>query len=114
MSKYFEVLETSEGRVHILTKNRWLYVLPLPHTSVMPHSGAKLTHLGAFIKWTTDDPARLKALHDAIVCLVENVRLSGLVEVANSAKMTERVWKTLGGSGSGLYEIVNQAAKGRR
>ena len=111
MSTYSKVLNTNEGRVHILTKNRWLYVFPLPHTSVMPRRSAKLTRLGTFIKWTTNNPALLKSLHDAIVRLVEEVGISGLVEIANSAKMTERVWKTVGGSGSGLHEIVSQGAK---
>lgn len=111
MSAYFKVLDTNEGQVHVLTKRRWLYIFPMPHTSVTPRSGANLKRLGTFIKWTTDDPAMLATLHDAIVRLVEEVGISGLVEIANSAKMTEQVWKTFGGAGSGLHEIVKQAAQ---
>ena len=108
MSTYFKALDTSEGRVHVLTKTRWMGFVPMPHTSVMPHSAADLKHLGMFIKWTTNDPATLATLHDAIVRLVEQVGISGLVEIGNSVKMTERIAKTFGGS---WQDIVKQAAK---
>ena len=108
MTTYFKALETSEGQVHVLTKTRWMGFIPMPHTSVMPRTAADLKRLGTFIKWTTKDPAVLASLHDAIVRLVEEVGISGLVEIANSAKMTERVAKSFGGS---WHEIVKQAAQ---
>ena len=111
MSTYFTVLDTNEGQVHILTKSRWLYIFPMPNTSVTPHNAIELKRLGTFIKWTTNNPVMLSTLHDAIVSIVQDVGISGLVEIANSAKMTERVWKTFGGTGSGLHEIVTQATQ---
>jgi len=108
MSTYFKAVETSDGQVHVLTKTRWMWFIPMPHTSVMPHSAADLERLGTFIKWTTKDPAVLARLHDAIVRLVEEVGIAGLVEIANSAKMTARVAKTFGGS---WQDIVKQAAE---
>jgi len=107
MSTYFKTLDTSEGQVQVLTKTRWMGFIPMPHTSVTPHNATDLKRLGTFIKWTTNDPAVLATLHDAIVRLVEEGGISGLVEIANSAKMTERVAKTFGGS---WRDIVKQAA----
>src|SRR2546430_113210 len=83
----FEVFNTKEGEVHILTKRRWLFVFPIPHTSVVPRHGADLKRLGTFIKWTTNDPGTLATLHNAVIRLVEEIGISGLVEVANSVKM---------------------------
>jgi hypothetical protein len=108
MSTYFKALETSEGQVHVLTKTRWMGFIPVPHTSVMPHSAANLKRLGTFIKWTTNDPATLATLHDAIVRLVEQVGISGLVEIGNSVKMTARIAKTFGGS---WQDVVKRAAQ---
>ena len=108
MSTHFKVLDTSEGQVHILTKARWLGFVPMPHTSVVPHRATDLKSLGTFIKWTTSDPATLATLHDGIVRLVEQVGITGLVEIANSAKMTQRVAKTFGGT---WHDIVKQAAQ---
>jgi len=108
MSSYFKALDTSEGQVQILTKARWMGFIPMPHTSVMPHNAADLKRLGTSIKWTTNDPAMLATLHDAIVRLVQEVGISGLVAIAKSVKMTERVAKTFGGS---WRDIVKQAAQ---
>jgi hypothetical protein len=77
----------------------------------MPRSGVDLKRLGTVIKWTTSNRALLATLHEAIVRLVQECGISGLAEIANSARMSERVWKTVGGAGSGLHEIVNQAAQ---
>ena len=81
---------------------------PMPHTSVTPRRAGDLKRFGTFIKWTTSDPATLSTLHDAIVRLVEQVGISGLVEIGNSVKMTETVAKTFGGS---WHDIVKQAAQ---
>jgi len=107
MSTYFKAFDTSEGQVHVLTKTRWMGFVPMPHTSVTPHSAGDLKQLGTFIKWTTNDPATLATLHDAIVRLVEQIGISGLVEIGNSVKMTERIPKTFSGS---WHDIVKQAA----
>jgi hypothetical protein len=108
MSTYFKALDTSEGVIHILTKTRWLGFVPMPHTSVAAHNAGDFKRLGTFIKWTTKDPATLATLHDGIIHLVEQFGISGLVEIANSAKMTERVAKTFGGS---WHDVVKQAAQ---
>lgn len=76
-----------------------------------PCSAADLKRLGTFIKWTTDDPAVLAKLHDSIVCLVQEVGIAGMMEFANSAKMTEQIWKRFGGAGSGMQEVVEMAAQ---
>lgn len=113
MAAFSTIVETKEGQAHVSTKSRWVAVFPMPHTGILPHpcSAADLKQLGTFIKWTTDDPATLQKLHDAIVRLVQDIGVSGLVEVANSAKMTEQMWKASGGAGSGLQEMVQMAAQ---
>ena len=111
MSSYFTVLDTNEGKVHILTKTRWMALVPMPHTSVSPHHTADLGRLGTFIKWTTNDSQVLADLHQAIIRLVTQIGISGLVEVADSAKRTEEAWKALGGNGSGMREMVKQATQ---
>ena len=74
----------------MLTKTRWAGIFPMPHTSVMPHSGAELKRLGTLIKWNTKEAALLSTLHQGIVRLVEQVGISGIREIANSARMTDR------------------------
>ena len=113
MSTYSKIIDTKEGQAYVRTKSKWLYIFPMPYTSVMPYpcSAADLKRFGTFIKWTTNDPAVLAQLHESIVHLVQEVGVSGLVEIANSAKMTERVLKTFGGTGSGLQGIVEMAAQ---
>jgi hypothetical protein len=108
MSSYFKALDTNEGQVHILTKTRWLGLISMPHTSVTPRGAGDLKRLGTFIKWTTKDPAALSTLHDAIIRLVEQVGISGLVEIGNSVKMAARVAKTFGGN---WHDIVKQTAE---
>jgi hypothetical protein len=113
MSNYSTIAETVEGHAQIMTKSRWMYVVPMPHTSIMPYpcSASDLKRLGTFIKWTTDDPAVLAKLHDSIVSLVQEVGITGMVEIANNAKMTEQIWKRFGGAGSGLQDAVEMAAQ---
>ena len=108
MSAYFKALDTSEGQVHVLTKTRWMGLFPIPHTSVTPHNAGDLKRLGSFIKWTTKDPATLATLHDAVVRLVEQVGISGIAEIGNTVKMTERVAKSFGGD---WHDIVEQAGQ---
>jgi hypothetical protein len=109
MSTCFKALDTSEGQVFVLTKTRWMGFVPMPHTSVTPHSAANLTRLGVFIKWTTNDPPTLARLHDAIVRLVEGVGISGLAGFANDMTRTEqRVAKI---SGVRWHDVVNHIVK---
>jgi hypothetical protein len=110
MSKYFKALETTEGRVHVITKSRWMGVVPMPYTSVVPHKAGDLARLGTFIRWATKDPAMLSTLHDSVVRLVEEVGISGLVEIANNEKRTERVAKTMGLT---WRDLAEEAAKSR-
>ena len=110
MSTYFKALDTDEGRVHVLTKSRWMGFIPMPHTSVVPHKTTNLAHLGTFIRWNTKDPAMLGTLHNAVVRLVDEVGISGLVEIANREKRTEQVAKTMGLS---WHELAEEAANSR-
>lgn len=108
MSTYFKTLDTNEGQVDVLTKTRWMCFVPMPYTSVTPQKAVDLKRLGTIIKWTTNDPVMLAKLHDAIVRLLEEVGISGLVEIGNIVKMTERVAKPFGRS---WRDIVKQAAQ---
>jgi hypothetical protein len=78
----------------------------MPHTGVLPHpcSAADLMRLGTVIKWTTNDPSVLKELHGAIVRVVQDIGISGLVDFANAAK-------TFGGAGFGVQGMVRMAAE---
>ena len=108
MGTYFKAIDTSEGLVHVLTKTRWLGLIPMPHTSVMPQGAADLKRLGTFIKWTTKDATTLATLHEATVRLVQQNGVSGLAEIGKSVKMTERVASAVGGD---WHDIVKQAAR---
>jgi hypothetical protein len=110
MAKYYDDVETSEGVAHVLTKTRYLGIIPLPRTSVMPHRGSDLGRLGTAISWTTNDAAILRALHSRIVQLVRECGVSGIREIANSARMSDRVAKTVGG---GWRDVVASAAQDR-
>jgi hypothetical protein len=113
MSKYSTIVDNNDGQAHVSTKSRWMGVVPMPHTAVLPQpcSAGDIKRLGTFIKWTTDDPAVLAKLHDAIVCVVREVGVSGLAEIRDSARMTEGVWKAFGGDGPGVQNCVEMAAQ---
>ena len=70
MATYYDSVETSDGIAHVLMKTRYLGIIPVPRTSVMPHKGSELGRLGTAIKWTTKDAAILCTLHSRIVELV--------------------------------------------
>src|SRR6185312_11203686 len=108
MSTYFTAVETSEGLVHVLTKTRWLTVFPMPNTSVMPNGADNLKCLGSFIKWSTGDSTMLARLHEAIVNVVKESGASGVVEIGNSIKMTERLARVVGAD---WHDIVKQASQ---
>lgn len=70
---------TREGDVMVLTKTRYLFVLGIPRTSVMPWHVGELGKLAVQFQWNTKEPAALKKLHNAIVqSLREGVALSEL------------------------------------
>jgi 6-phosphogluconate dehydrogenase len=64
----------------------------------MPHKGSELGRLGTAITWATNDAAILRTLHRRVVELVREFVVSGIREIANSARMSDRVAKTFGGS----------------
>ena len=108
VSTHFDAFDTSEGVVHVLTKTRWAIIIPMPHTSVMPHRGTQLARLGTMIKWTTKDPAVLATLHARVVDVVREVGISGMRDIADSARMSDRVAKTFGGT---WQDVVRHAAE---
>lgn len=108
MATYYDSVNTSEGIAHVLTKTRYLGLIPWPRTSVMPHKGSELGRLGTAITWTTKDPATLRTLHGRIVELVREVGVSGIREIANSARMSDRVAKAFGG---GWRDVVASAVQ---
>ena len=110
MNKYFTTLEMEEGRVHIITKSRWLGIIPMPHTSVVPHQGSDLARLGTFILWEPTDSTDLKTLHEAVIRLVQERGISGVADIASSEKRTEQVAKAMGLTWRALAE---EAAKSR-
>jgi hypothetical protein len=110
MSTYFKALDTNEGQFRVLTKTRWMGFVPMPHTSVTPHNAAHLGRLGTFIKWTTNNPAMLAKLHDAVVRLIEEVGISGLADIAARERQTNRVAKAMGIS---YRELCDEAIKSR-
>jgi hypothetical protein len=70
----------------------------MPRTAVMPHNRSQFGRLGTAVRWTTSDAAPLRTLHGRIVELVREFGVSGVREIANSARMSDRVAKTFGGS----------------
>jgi hypothetical protein len=108
MASYYDSVDTSEGIAYVLTKARYLGIIPLPRTSIMPHSGSQVGRLGTAITWTTNDAGILRTLHSRIVELVRELGVSGIREIANSAKMSDRVAKTFGGS---WRDVVASAAQ---
>jgi hypothetical protein len=91
MSAYFTAIDTNDGLIHVLTKDRWLAFVPMPHTSVVPSRAASLRGLGTLIKWSTGDTAELAALHEEIVDLVKQTGASGLADIRETVKMAARV-----------------------
>ena len=92
----------------MLTKTRWAGIFPMPHTSVVPRSGTELKRLGTLIKWNTKEAALLSTLHQGIVRLVEQFGISGIREIANSARMTDRVAKSFGDTWQNVVRLAAQ------
>jgi hypothetical protein len=109
---YVTTTKTPGGLVTVRTRQRYFFGLfPYPHTSVSPESAGELKRFGTVIKWTTDDPVQLEKLHGAVLLLVWEFGAPGLAEIANSAKMSERVWKALGRVGPGLHKLADEAGR---
>lgn len=66
MATYFTTVPTPAGEVTVLTKTRYLFLLNLPRTSVMPVRAANLRD-GVQFRWATSDPAELERLHDLVI-----------------------------------------------
>ena len=112
VSDYRDIIEISEGQAQIMTKSRWMLVLPMPHTGIMPHpcSAAELGRFGTVIKWTTGDPVVLAQLHGSVVQLVKELGVAGILEVANSVKVAEQARRKFGGGNCRIQEWIEQSA----
>ncbi len=98
MATYHDSIYTTDGSGYVVTKTRYLGIISLPRTSVMPKKGTELGRLGTAIIWTTNDPVILQLLHSRIVDLACEHGVAGIREIANSARVSDRVAKTFGGS----------------
>jgi len=96
VTKYSTTLETNEGQVHVVTRSKWLGILPMPYTSVVPHRTSDLGRLGTFIRWEPTSYAALKTCHDAVIHLVEERGILGVANIASDEKRNEQVAKTMG------------------
>lgn len=110
MTSIFSSLETDEGLVHIITRNRWLYIFPLYYTSIVPNGRGDLAHKGTFIRWNTSEYTKLPSLHQAVIHLVEDIGISGVADMAVREKQTAHVAKAMGIS---YRELCYQAIKSR-
>jgi len=110
LTSLIQTLQTDDGPVHIITRNRWLYIFPLCYTSIVPNSRKDLGVQGAFIRWNTKDSAIFPSLHAAVVRLVQDVGISGLADIAIGEKRTHRVAKAMGIS---YRELCDEAIKSR-
>ena len=80
-------VQTADGEVTVITKARFLLLLGLSRTSVMPSRLAELGHLGVLFQWASDDPACLERLHNLLLqALREGVGISDLRGIADIAK----------------------------
>ena len=106
-----DVLESPDGCAEIITKKFWMHVFPMPHTSILPYKcGFDDLKNAIIINWKTSDAWTLNELHGDIVNFVREVGLAGMVEIANSVKMTERVCQQFGPGNSGIQEVFGMAA----
>ena len=108
MATYWTTLETDEGQVHVVSRSRWLYIFPMPYTSVVPHRTADLARFGTSIRW--QNGAALKTCHEAVISLVKERGLSGVASIAESEKNNARIAKELGMT---YQELVDQAMRSR-
>ena len=108
MATFYTPVETDEGIAHVLTKTRYLGIIAWARTSVTPHSRRELARLGTAISWLTKDTATLRELHERIVGLVAELGISGIRASADSARMSDHIAKTFGGS---WRDVVASAAQ---
>ena len=72
-------IETSEGTVIVITKTRYLWIVPLPRTSVMPWLAKQLVDRGVQFHWNTRKSDDLTFLHNSLLqVLREGLNLSEL------------------------------------
>jgi len=108
MATFYTPVETDEGIAHVLTKTRYLGIIPWARTSVTPHSRRELATLGSAISWLTKDAATLRELHERVVQLVAEIGISGIRACADSARMSDQIAKGFGGS---WRDVVESAAQ---
>ena len=110
MSSQSTIVDTKAGQAHVSTKSRWLCVFPMPHTGIMPYpcKFTDLKHVSVLIKWSTNDPAILATLHNAVIQLTQEFGVLGLKEIANTVRMTAGVAKTFGGD---WHDSLKEAAR---
>ena len=89
MATYYDSVDTSEGIAYVLTKTRYLGIVPLPRTSVMPHSGRELGSLGTAIEVAHERPCDTTDILVALSSWFGMTGVSGIREIANSARMSD-------------------------
>jgi hypothetical protein len=76
-------IETSEGPAIVMTKTKYMFLLSMPRTSVMPFdAGAFASQPGFQVRYNTSDPAKLHELHETMVFMVSSVGLTVLARLA--------------------------------
>lgn len=105
MSTYFNILDTDEGQVGIITNSKALGLFSFPRTSVAPQNRDNLK-AGTVIKWKTSDSTLLERLHHSTVLAVQKTGLSGLASLAELAMRTEELMKVTHRTGSAVEEIA--------
>ncbi len=79
-------VQTQGGEVTVITKTRFLFLLSLARTSVMPARAGQLGRLGVQFHWTTSDPNSLERLHNLLVQTLQEVTLAELRGIADQGK----------------------------
>lgn len=82
----FDVTQTPDGKVMVLTKTRMYCVLKLPHTSVMSPKPSQLVGKGVQLHWTTGDPAQLARLQGLVPASLRELTLGELRSVAEMGR----------------------------
>jgi hypothetical protein len=77
-------IETPEGSVIVITKTRYLWIVPLPRTSVMPWRATQLVDRGIQFHWNSSKHDTLQFLHNSLLqTLREGLGLSDLRRIAD-------------------------------
>ena len=80
---FLSKVETPEGKAIVLTKTRYMLLLNMPRTSVMPFNAGTFVHQPGFqVRYNTSDPTKLQELHDTMAFIVSSVGWSALSRLA--------------------------------